>query len=119
MEIKKFEAIKYRGPELKNLKRKDFIEQLSETLIDGNFFGYVVNGTTYFSDDEILWLHADKENSDGKIIKLDLSNLGIEIGTAEWNESEEEFGEFIPEVNLGIVTKDIKDFKKDIKKYNV
>lgn len=58
--------------------------------------------------------------SDSKIIKLDLSDLGIEIGNAEWNEDEEEFGDFIPEINLDSeMTKHVKLYKKDLGKYNV
>ena len=42
MEIRKFEAFNYRNPKLKDLTRKDFIEQLSESFIDREFFGYTV-----------------------------------------------------------------------------
>jgi len=124
MEIKKFEAYNYRGPALKDLTRAKFIEELTDIFTDQKLFGYVVNGSTYYPKEEVLWLHVDKEENgkytDSKIIKLDLSDLGIEIGAAEWSDDDEEFGEFQIEVNLDTDTiRQIKTYKKDITKYNV
>jgi hypothetical protein len=125
MNIKTFEAYKYRGPELNKLHREKFIEELNDAFTDSKLFGYTVNGSTYFNRDEILWLHIDKDEDDGsysdsKIIKLDLSDLGIEIGNAEWNDDTEEYDEFIPELNLDTdITKQIKKYKQDIHKFNV
>jgi hypothetical protein len=124
MNIKKFEAYNYKGPELKNINRSKFIEELIDALTDQNIAGYTVGGSTYFPNDEVIWLHVDKENggkfSDDKIIKLDLSDLGIEIGNAEWNDDKEEFDDFVPELNLDTdIIKQVKDYKQSIKKYNV
>lgn len=124
MEIKKFEAYNYRGPALKDMTRQVIIEELVSSLTGEKFIGYEVNGTTYFHQDEVAWLHIDKEENgkylDSKILKIDLSDLGIEIGTAEWNSDEEEFGEFIPELNLDTeTTKQMKNYKKTIKKFNL
>ena len=124
MEIKKFEAYKYKGPALLKLKRKDILDAINDRLADGEIFGYNINGTTFFLKDEILWIQITKQddigNWDDKIIKIDLSDVGIEIGSAEWDDEEEEYKEFIPEINLDTdITKQLKTFKKDIKKYNV
>jgi len=120
MEIRKFEAFNYRNPKLKDLTRKDFIEQLSESFIDREFFGYTVNGSTFFSNDEVLWLHMDKKGFDDKIIKLDFSDLGIEIGGAIWDEKEEEYGKFEPEINLDTDSiKKMKSYKSTTDKFNV
>jgi len=125
MEIKKFETYTYRGPELLKLTRKNVIEEIVDFLADGKIFGYNINGPTYFNVDEVLWIHIDKEDENGKwidnkILKLDLSDVGIEIGTAKWNDDTEDFEEFIPELNLDTdITKKVKKFKKNIKNFNV
>lgn len=124
MEIKKFEAYTYRGPVISKLDRNTFIENLIDTFTDQKLFDYEVTSTTYFPKDEILWLHIDKEiggkYSDAKIIKLDLSDLGIEIGTAEWNDDEDDFDDFQPELNLDTdITKRIKAYKNTLGKFNI
>ena len=83
---------------------------------------YLHGRTTYFPKDEILWLHIEKRegNNDYKIIKLDLSDLGIEIGNAEWNEDSDDFDEFQPELNLDTdITKRIKAYKNTLGKFNI
>ena len=125
MEIKKFEAYAYRGPALLKLTRKNAIEGIIDNLADGQIYGYNINGSTYFNNDEILWIHLDKSDEKGKwiddkIIKIDFSDVGIEIGNAKWNDDKEEFDEFIPELNLDTdITKQIKTLKKDMNKYNI
>lgn len=124
MEIKKFEAYTYRGPGLMNMNREQIIEQIIDNLTDAKIGDYECNGTSYYSATGELWLHCDKKVGDKyvdfKIIKLDMSDMGIEIGTAEWNDDEEEYEDFIPEVNLDTdMTKQIKSYKKDIKGYNL
>lgn len=124
MEIKKFEAYIGIEPELMKVTRKEFIEGMIDIFIDAKICGYEVNGTSYYRDKEEVWLFCDKKEGnayvDDKVIKLDISDLGIEIGSSEWNDEKEEFGEFIPEVNLDTdVTKQVKNFRKNIGKYNV
>lgn len=124
MEIKKFEAYIGTEPELMKVTRKEFIEGMIDIFIDAKICGYEVNGTHYYRDKEEVWFFCDKKEGnayvDDKVIKLDLSDLGIEIGSSEWDDEKEEFGEFIPEVNLDTdVTKQVKNFRKNIGKYNV
>lgn len=124
MEIKKFEAYTYRGPEIGKLNRKNFIDEFIDTFTGQKLFGYEVGGTSYYPNKEILWLHIDKQVggkvSDDKIIKLDLSDLGIEIGTAKWNDDKDEFYEFQPELNLDTdITKRIKAYKNTLGKFNI
>ena len=122
MEIKKFEAYNYRGPAIGKLDRKIFIDNLIDIFTDQKIFGYEIDSTTYFPKDEILWLHIEKRegNNDYKIIKLDLSDLGIEIGNAEWNEDSDDFDEFQPELNLDTdITKRIKAYKNTLGKFNI
>ena len=124
MEIKKFEAYNYRGPALNKLDRDTFIEEFIDTFTDQKLFGYEINGTTYFPKEEILWLHIDKKVGDkfsgAKIIKLDLSDLGIEIGNAEWNDDDEDFDDFQPEFNLDTDSiKHMKSYKNTLNKFNV
>jgi hypothetical protein len=119
MKIKKFEAYNYRGPELKDLTRDKFIEEFIDMFIDEKICGYEVTGSSFNPEDEILYLYVYKNNID-KTIKLDLSDLGIEIGTQDWDENYGEPGEFHSEVNLNsdAITQ-MKSYKSDIKKYNV
>ena len=124
MEIKKFEAYNYRGPAIGKLNRNTFIEEFTDIFTDQKLFDYEVTSTTYFPKEEILWLHLDKQiggkYSDSKIIKLDLSDLGIEIGTAEWNDDEDDYDEFQPELNLDTdITKRIKAYKNTLGKFNI
>jgi hypothetical protein len=124
MEIQKFEAYKYKGPTLKNANRRDFIEAFADIFTGRKICDYEIGGTTCYLQDEILWLHVDKEENgkytDSVIIKLDLSDVGIEIGNATWDDDEEEFNEFIPEINLDTdATKQMKNYKQGIGKYNV
>lgn len=117
MEVKKFEAYQYgyRGKGIKS-NRKEFIEEFIDMLMDQNILGTQVSGSEYRINDEILYLECEN----GYTIKLDLSDMGIEIGTREWNGDKEEFDEFIPEVNLDTdTTKQMKHYKKSIKNYNI
>lgn len=124
MEIKKFEAYNYSGPALKDMTRKAIIEELIDSLTGEKFIGYEIGGSQYNLNDEVAWFFLDKEENgkviDSKILKFDFSDLGIEIGTAKWNDDKEEFGDFIPDLNLDTeITKQMKNYKKDLGKYNV
>lgn len=125
MEIKKFEAYNYTGPDLMKVDRDKFIEEFIDEITDIKLCGYECNGTTYYPKTGELWLHMDKiskENNDNdyKIVKLDLSDMGIEIGNADWNDDKEQFEDFIPEINLDTnITKEVKNFKKSLGKYNL
>jgi len=119
MEIKKFEAYNYRGKELDVINRKEFLAEVYSQFESGKFLGYDINGTAYESNDEVLYIYVDKDGV-GKVIKLDFSDLGIEIGNQEWNEEKEDMDDFQPERNLDTTeTKQIKSYKKDIKNYNI
>jgi hypothetical protein len=124
MEIKKFEAYNYKGPTLKSVNRKQFIELLIDELTDAKIGDYESNGTSYNLKDEILYLFMDKKVGDkyvdDLVVSLDLSDLGIEIGMMEWDDDKEDFKEFVPEINLDSdVTKQLKRIKKDSKKFNL
>jgi hypothetical protein len=119
MEIKKFEA--YRGPDLINLNRDKFIKELIDLFTDCEIFGYTSNGTSYTPEEEILIVYLNKEVSPGKYVskalKLDLSNLGIEIGTQEFDDEKEDFNDFIPEINLDTpYAHKVKDFSEPLRK---
>jgi hypothetical protein len=133
MEIKKFEA--YRGPDIMNLNREQFLEGIYDLFTDCDIFGYTSNGTSYSPDDEILIVYLSKEVGPDKYIekalRLDLSNLGIEIGTQEFDEEEEEMKNFVPEISLDTpyahkvrkfsepLRKEHITIKKGVKKYNL
>jgi len=124
MEIKKFEAYSYKGKDFDTINRKEFIEEFVDVFIDSKICGYECVGSTYLPNEEILCLHMNKYNvskhPDFKVIKLDLSDMGIEFGTQEFDDEKEEMGEFVPEVNLDTdITKQVKNFKKSIDKYNL
>lgn len=125
MEIKRFEAYNYRGPEIDKIDRKKFLEELHGQFTAGNFIGYEISGTMYHENEEVLYIYLSEKRSKGiiyenKVIKLDFSDLGIEIGTQEWNEEKEEYEEFIPEISLNTdEIKQMKNFKSDTKKYNL
>jgi hypothetical protein len=119
MEIKKFEAYRYRGKGL-NSNRIEFIQEFIDIFTDEQILGLDVTGSEFHINDEILYLECSDKNSESYTIKLDLSDMGIEIGTREWNDDKEEFDEFILEVNLDTdTTKQIKSYKKSIKNYNI
>lgn len=120
-EIKKFEA--YRGKGLK-ANREDFLHEFMDIFTDQKILGYEISGCMFSPNEEILYLILSEENYQytgvDRVIKLDLSDVGIEIGTMKFNEDEEEYEDFIPNINLDTeVTKQIKNYKKDIKKFNV
>ena len=133
MEIQKFEA--YRGPDIMNLDRNKVIEEIIDLFTDCELFGYKSNGTTFYTDEEVLIVYLNKEVKRGKFIekalKLDLSNLGIEIGTQEFDGDTEEFKDFVPEVNLDTpyahkvreisepLRKEFIPIKKNVNKFNV
>lgn len=124
MEIQKFEAYTYKGPTLKKLTRDKVIEAIRDHFIDARFADYTVDGDMFNFKDEILYLFASKDvngkSVDNTVVKLDLSDLGIEIGDLKWNDETEEYVDFVPEINLDTdITKQIKSYKKDINKYNV
>jgi len=124
MEIKKFEALKYRGKDFDTITRNEFIEEFVDAFTDSKICGYECVGSSYSPNDEILYLHMNKfhdsKNPDFKVIKLDLSDMGIEFGTQEFDDEIEEMGEFVSEVNLdGEITKQVKNYKNDIRKYNI
>jgi hypothetical protein len=133
MEIKRFES--YRGPDIMKLNREQFLEGIYDLFTECDLFGYTSNGTSYSVDNEILIVYLNKEVRPGKYIdkalKLDLSNLGIEIGTQEFDEEEEDMKDFIPEINLDTpyahkvrnfsepLRKEYIPIKKGAKKYNL
>lgn len=124
MEIKKFEALSYKQKTLTTINRKDFISLLRDYLTDFKVLGYECSGTSY--DDEVLLLHVDKfstnqsginKHLDSKVIRLDFSEMGIEIGSM--NSEDDDI--FIPQVSLDDQTnielrKELKDKAKDLKK---
>jgi len=123
MEIKKFEAYNYRGPSLKEVDRQQFLGEFIDIFVGSNICDYNIGGSSYDAKNEVVLFFADKEVNgkyvDHTVIKLDLSDLGIEFGKAEWNDETEEFEEFIPEVNLDSdITKQVKDFRGNIEKFN-
>ena len=121
MNIKKFEAYTYRGPAIDKIDRKGFLEEIFGQFEDGKFIDYDINGTMYSPKEETLFIFLTKLNGvawDNKVVKLDFSDLGIEIGNIDSEESEPE--DFVPEINLDSEqTKQMKSYKNDIKKYNV
>ena len=126
MEIKKFEAYKYgyRGKGLES-NRKEFIKEFVDMFTDQDILGWEITGTSYNLDEEKLWLTLAKKDKkgeyiDGKSIQLDFSDMGIEIGEMPWNDETEDFDDFIPEISLDTEkTKQMKNFKKDTKNYNL
>jgi len=127
MEIKKFEAYKYkyRGKGL-DVNRKEFLEEMWSFFEEGDILGYEIISTAYIESKEILMLFLNKQDANGeyteneKVIQLDFSDMGIEIGTMKWNKELEDYEEFVPEANLDTQeTKQIKNYKKDIRKYNI
>jgi hypothetical protein len=120
MEIQKFEAYTYRGKGIKS-NRNEVIHEIIDCFTDNSILGMEVSGTEYHLKDEILYLELwNKDGDINKTLKIDLSDIGIEIGTREWNEKTEEFDDFIPEVNLDTdITKQMKSYKKSIKNYNI
>lgn len=127
MKVKTFEAYNYRGKDLDNIDRAHLIEEIRGQFEDGKFCGYDINGSMYEPDKELFYVYLTKELNVGrtigpinKVLKLDFSDLGIEIGTQEWNDELEEMDEFVPERNLDTdQIKQMKTFKKDLKNYNV
>lgn len=124
MEVKKFEAYHYKGPTIDKIDRKKFLDEIYDLFSDGQFIGYDINGTSYKPEEEVLYIYLAKKESNGvfenRVIKLDFSDLGIEIGSQEWNEEKEEYDEFIPEINLDTEQiKQMKDFKRSTKNYNI
>jgi len=125
MEIQKFEAYKYRGKKLDVINRKEFINEISD-IFASEMFGYNNNGTSYYPDLETLniYLHNDETGED-RTIKLDLSDMGIEIGHTDWYDEEEaenhdDLGVFVPERNLDLpITKAYKSQKGDMNKFNI
>lgn len=124
MKIVKFNEAR-NMPNIKSLSRKNVIDGLIDMLSDQEFFGYECVGTTFETRNEILYLHLSKKVGDeytdnDKVLKLDLSDIGIEIGIMPFNDETEEFDEFIPELNLDTkLTKPIRDYKGNIKKFNI
>jgi hypothetical protein len=124
MEVKKFEAYIYKGPTLKSINRKDFLREIMDIFTDVKICDYESSGTMYDLDKEELYIFADKKVGDKYVdyttIKLDFSDMGIEFGSMEWDDEKEEHKEFVSEVNLDTdVTKQVKDFRKNLGKYNV
>jgi hypothetical protein len=124
MEIKKFEAYTYNGKDFDTINRKEFIDEIIDVFADSEICGYDCVGTAFSPNDEILYLHMNKYHEsklpDFKVIKLDLSDMGIEFGTQDFDDEKEEMGEFVPEVNLDTdITKQVKNYKKSIGSYNL
>ena len=125
MEIQKFEAYKYRGKKLDAINRKEFITDLNDMFIS-DIFGYNNNGTSYHPDSETLeiYLH-NNETGEDKTIKLDFSDMGIEIGHTDWYDEDDAFdhddlGPFVVERNLDEdITKAYKSQKNDMNKFNI
>jgi hypothetical protein len=123
MEIKKFEAYNYKGKDLDSINREEFLTELYSMFEGEKICGYDINGTSWYSEKEILFLHVDKkvgEKYESKVIQLDFSDLGIEFGSLEWNDDTEDFEDFESEKNLDTeMSKQMKSYKKDIKSYNI
>ena len=125
MKIQKFEAYKYRCKKLDVINRKDFLNEIS-SVFSSEMFGFQNTGTSYDPNEEIIkiYLH-DYETGEELTIKMDLSDIGIEIGKMEWYNEEQmndddELGVFIPKRNLdNPITIAYKNQKKDVKKFNV
>jgi len=119
MKIKKF------NENIENMRRKDIIDEILSKFEEGTFLNHDINGISFDRNNEILYIHIDKKDKNGnysnfKVVKLDLSDIGIEIGKQEWNDDKEDFEEFIPLINLDTnYTKQAKEFKKEIKNYNI
>ena len=118
-EIKKFEAYSYRGKGLKS-NRKEILDEIIDVFADSKILDYEISGTMFEIKNEILYLFLWNENNEEIILKLDLSDMGIEIGTMKYNEDKDEYEDFIPQIDLNSnITKQIKNYKSDIKKFNV
>ena len=130
MEIQKFEAYTYKGPDLDKISRQEFIDEIwSDVFQDQKICGYEVSSVSYDPRSEEIFLLVDKINNPittglQKVIKLDVSDMGIEIGTIEWDDKKEEYKDFIPEISLDDdihkdLSKNAKTLRRDIKKYNI
>ena len=120
MKVKTFEAYNYRGKDLDSIDRAHLIEEINCQFESGKFCGYDINGLMYEPEKEILYIYLSKEPQVNKVLKLDFSDLGIEIGQFPYDEELDEEGEFVPERNLDTdQIKQMKTFKKDLKNYNV
>jgi len=120
MDIKKFEAYTYKGKGLDTINRKEFLDTLRDIFTE-SMFGYNNNGTYYDPELEELRIYLfNDETKEEKTIKLDFSDMGIEIGHPIWSEDDEEEEQFIPERNLDDdITQEYKKQKKDTNKFNV
>ena len=116
MEIQKFEAYSYKGKPLMSIDRKSFISELIDSFMDQKLFGYEVNGMSNDTENEIIYIDMDNYSTgDYKTIKLDFSDLGIEIGTRDWNE--DDVADFVPQINLDTpYAKKVKDFSTPLRK---
>lgn len=122
MEIQKFEAYKYKGKPLMSIDRKSFISELIDSFMDQKLFGYEVTGMSNDIEDEIIYIDIENGSTgDYKTIKLDFSDLGIEIGTRDFDEEKEDMGDFVPQINLDTpYAKKVKDFSNPLRKeYNI
>jgi len=86
---------------------------------DQKICGYEVSSVSYDSGTEEIFLLVSKLDNNNepiytkgpaKVIKLDFSDMGIEVGTQEWNEEEEEYKDFMPDISLD------DDIHKDLSK---
>lgn len=128
MEIRKFEAYKYKGPDLDDLTREIFLNEIKDAIVDTKtLFGYNNNGSMYDIENEILYIYIDKKVNNKYInpcvLKIDLSDVSLEIGQIPFDEETEEEGEFIPELNFDTeVTKKTREFsaplKQEFRKFN-
>lgn len=120
MEVKKFEAL---GSEnnLLNITKIEFLKEIFELLSNSpKIFGYEIVSTYFNPKDETILINIDNKIEDSSVIKLDVSDLGIEIGNVECDEETGDIIEFIPKSNLNTeITKNLKDQRKNIDKYNL
>jgi hypothetical protein len=81
---------------LKKIDKQKFLSELNDVFIDCNLFGFICVGVSNYINDNILILDMIHDNSFDEVsIKLDLSNIGIEFGTHEFTEENED-GVFTP-----------------------
>jgi hypothetical protein len=127
MEIKKFEAYNYTGKDLNSINRSGVLRGIVNLLSESEkIFDYEILGTMYEPEKEILYINLIKETrpfsnvENDKVLKIDFSDLGIEIGQMPYDVEKDSEGEFIPERNLDTEQiKQMKTYKKDLKNYNL
>lgn len=86
----------------KTVNKKQFLTELIDVFIDGNFFGYTCNGGSHDTSNNVIVLDMSKEVNGGfedVAIKIDLSKAVIEVGTHEFPDEAED-GIFTPMIKI-------------------